>query len=104
MRFSSEVGVQPSSETGPHLRRRPALERGGTSPEGAASPRARRGLTRGGDQPSSEAKVCQCGAWAVCLVGRWGRRGRGPVSLSCVCFRFVCVFVFAKVSGLSLVV
>jgi hypothetical protein len=35
-------------------RAREALERGGTSPEGATDPRARRNLTRGGDRPSSE--------------------------------------------------
>jgi hypothetical protein len=33
-----------------------ALERGGTSPEGATVPRARRNLTRVGAQPSSEAE------------------------------------------------
>jgi hypothetical protein len=49
-------GVWPSSEAESHPRGRPALERGGNSPEGASSPRARRNLTRGGDQPSSEAE------------------------------------------------
>jgi hypothetical protein len=97
-------GVQPPSEAGPRSR-------------GATVPRARRNLTRGGDQPSSEAKVCQCGSvplersgvppeggWVDYLVGRWGHLGRGPVSLSYACFRFVCVLFFAKVSGFSLVV
>jgi hypothetical protein len=45
--------VRPLSEAEPHLRGRPALERGGTSPEGATGPRARRNLTRGGVQPPS---------------------------------------------------
>jgi hypothetical protein len=74
MRFSSEVGVQPSSETGPHLRRRPALERGGTSPEGAASPRARRGLTRGATSPRARRRFASVVPgpsvwWAVGAVG-----------------------------------
>jgi hypothetical protein len=46
-----------SIETGPCARGRPALERGGTSPEGASGPRARRNLARGGDRSSSEAKL-----------------------------------------------
>jgi hypothetical protein len=49
--------VRASSEVESHPRGRPALERGGTSPEGAADPRARRSLTRGGDRPSSEAEI-----------------------------------------------
>jgi hypothetical protein len=39
-------------------RAREAIEQGGTSPEGATGPRARRNLTRGGTQLSSEAEVC----------------------------------------------
>jgi hypothetical protein len=46
--------VRASSEAEPHLRGPPALERGGTSPEGASEPRARRNLTREGVRPSSE--------------------------------------------------
>jgi hypothetical protein len=49
-------GDQPLSEAKFHPRGRPALERGGTSLEGATGPRTRRNLTQGGDQPSSEAK------------------------------------------------
>jgi hypothetical protein len=77
--------VRASSEAEPHPRVRLALERDRTAPEGATSPRARQNLTRGGDQPSSEAEVCQCGTaplersgvlpkggWVNCLVGRWG--------------------------------
>jgi hypothetical protein len=37
-------------------RAREGLEQGGTSPEGATGPRARRNLTRGGDRSSSEAE------------------------------------------------
>jgi hypothetical protein len=105
-------GVQPPSEAEPHPRGRPALERGGTSPEGATDPRARRNLARGGVQPSSETEICQCsvvplersgvpleGGWADCLVGCWGHQGRGPVSLSYTCFRFVFVLFYVKVSG-----
>jgi hypothetical protein len=48
--------VRPSSEAEPHLRGRPTLERGGTSPEGAPSPRARRKLASAVSCPSSEAE------------------------------------------------
>jgi hypothetical protein len=51
-----------SSETETHSRGRSALDRDGTSLEGATGPRARRNLTRGGDQPSSEAEFYQCGS------------------------------------------
>jgi hypothetical protein len=37
---------------------RQALERGGDSPEGASSPRARQRFARGGVKPSSEADIC----------------------------------------------
>jgi hypothetical protein len=53
--------MRASSEAEPRSRGRPAPERGGTPLEGASSPRARWNLTRGGDQPSSEVEVCQCG-------------------------------------------
>jgi hypothetical protein len=49
--------VMPSSETEIRSRGRSALDRVGTPLEGASSPRARRNLTRGGDRPSSEAKL-----------------------------------------------
>jgi hypothetical protein len=61
------------------------LERGGTSPEGATGPRARRNLTRGGARPSSEAEIRWCdatplersgvppeGGWADCSGGPLG--------------------------------
>jgi hypothetical protein len=54
-RYGGGEPMRSSSEAGPHPRGRPALERDGTSPEGASGPRARRNLTQGGDRPSSEA-------------------------------------------------
>jgi hypothetical protein len=91
----------PLSETETWSRGRSALDRDGTSLEGACSPRARQNLTRGGDRPSSEAKFYQCGTGtlerigvppegvqAACLAGH------GPVSLSYI----------TKVSGFPLVV
>jgi hypothetical protein len=71
-------------------RGRPAPERGGVPLKGAYDPRARRNLTRGGDQPTSEADLYLGGAiplersgvppeggWADCLTGR------GSVGLFC---------------------
>jgi hypothetical protein len=52
--------VRSSSEAEPCSRGRSALDRDGTPLEGAPSPRVRRNLTRGGDQPSSEAEFYQC--------------------------------------------
>jgi hypothetical protein len=95
--------MRSSSEAKPRLRGRPALSEAGPRSRGATGPRAWRNLTRGGDQPSSEAEVCQCcavplersevppeGGWADCLVGR------GPVSLFYACFRFICVLFFCE--------
>jgi hypothetical protein len=48
--------ARASSEAEPHLRGRPALGQGGSSPEGVSNPRVRRSLTRGGVQPSSVAE------------------------------------------------
>jgi hypothetical protein len=50
-----------SSETETCSRGRSSLDRDGASLEGASAPRARRNLTRGGDRPSSEAKLYRCG-------------------------------------------
>jgi hypothetical protein len=66
MRPSSEAephsrGHSALIETGPRSRGRPAPEQGGIPLEGASGPRARRNLTRGGTQPSSEAEFYQCG-------------------------------------------
>jgi hypothetical protein len=52
--------VQPSSVAKSHPRGRPALERGGISPEGVTSPRARWSLARRGVQPSSEVEFYHC--------------------------------------------
>jgi hypothetical protein len=48
--------VRPSNEAEPHTGGRPALEQGGTSPEGATSPRARRKFASGLTWPSNEAE------------------------------------------------
>jgi hypothetical protein len=86
VRSSSEVpGVQLSIETGSRSRGRPAPERGGTSPEGATSPRARRSFTNAAPYPSSEAEFCPrvvrpTAWWAV-----------GPSFYLTRVFRFVCV-------------
>jgi hypothetical protein len=77
-RYRGDELVRPSSEAESHPRGRPALERGETSPEGAIGPRARRNLTRGGDQPSSEAEFRPRVAGPTALVGRWGHQGHGP--------------------------
>jgi hypothetical protein len=82
--------MMSSSEAEPRSRGRPAPSEAGPRSRGATSHRARKNLTRGGDQPSSEAEVCQCGVvplerigvppeggWADCLVGCWGHLGRG---------------------------
>jgi hypothetical protein len=48
--------VMPSSETEIRSKGRSALDRDGTSLEGASTPRARRNPARRGAQPSSEAE------------------------------------------------
>jgi hypothetical protein len=48
--------MRSSSEAEPRSRERSALDRDGTSLEGASSPRARRNPARGGVQPPSEAE------------------------------------------------
>jgi hypothetical protein len=59
--------TQPSSEAESHPRGRPALERGGVSPEGASSPRARQSFGVTAPGPSSEAEFCPRCAGAGCL-------------------------------------
>jgi hypothetical protein len=100
-----------------------AVERGGTSPEGATGPQARRNLTRGGYQPSSEVEphprgrptlergrdslMWRCtprAKWSFArgrlgltiLVGRRGRQDCGPPLPSRDCFwaRFTFVSSF----------
>jgi hypothetical protein len=56
--------VRASSEAEPHPRGRPALKRGGTSPEGASDPRARRSLGGTVVYPLSEAGFRPRGAGA----------------------------------------
>jgi hypothetical protein len=53
-----------------------ALERGGDSPEGAPSPRARRRFARGRVRPSSEAEISWLGTWPsseveISWLGAW---------------------------------
>jgi hypothetical protein len=85
---ASLEGGQPSSEAGPYSRGRPALERGGASPDGgvqpsseaephpmgASSPRARRSFVSAVAYPSSEAEFRPRVAGAV--------RSGGPLRLS----------------------
>jgi hypothetical protein len=52
------------------LKGRHALERGGNSPEGASSPRARQKSAQGGVKPLSETEVHPRVAEAGCLTGR----------------------------------
>jgi hypothetical protein len=92
-------GDQPSSEAGPHPRGRPALEQGGTSPEGATSPRARRKSTGAVPRPSSEAEFCPSVAGLTVLVGRWDHQCCGPSCYAVVYFKRVLgsfVFCFLR--------
>jgi hypothetical protein len=107
-RRSRCVGGEPvraSSEAEPHPRGRPAIERGGTSPEGATSPRARRRRASVALCPSSEAEFHPRVAGPTILAGRWGHQGRGPQLLGrdflsmFLVGEFVCVLFFAKVNG-----
>jgi hypothetical protein len=92
-------GIQPSSKAEFRPRGRPTLERGGVSPEGASSSRARRSFARG---------------------GRWGRPFDGPLGSpdlwasflyrAVICVKYGCQFagsfvlLFAKKMGFSPVV
>jgi hypothetical protein len=68
-------GRPAPSEAEPHPRRRLALERGGTLPEGASNPRARRGLVSAALCPSSEVEFRSREAGADCYGGPLGRPG-----------------------------
>jgi hypothetical protein len=70
------------SEAEPHPRGRPTLERGGTSPEEATDPRARRRFGSAVPRPLNEAEFRPRVAGPTVLVGRWGHQRRGP----CRCF------------------
>jgi hypothetical protein len=85
-------GARLSIETGPRSRGRPTpseaeshskgcptLERGGTSPEGATSPRARRSFYQCDTATLERSGVLPEGGQAACLVGH------GPTSLSYAC-------------------
>jgi hypothetical protein len=101
------------------------LERGGESPEGASGPRARRGITRGGVRPSSEAEFTRRGIRPLSevenrprgtatsgLVGRCGffRQWAIPLWAATTWSMFLgfttCLFVFYYFSkrGFSLVI
>jgi hypothetical protein len=71
------------------VRRRPALERGGTLPEGVPSPRARWSFISVALCPSSEAEFRPRVAGPTVLVGHWGHQGRGPLPLGPDCFERV---------------
>jgi hypothetical protein len=66
---------------------RPALERGGISPEGATSPRARRSFVRAMPPPRTKQSFARGGLGLTVLAGRWGRQVHGPLPLGrdCVC-------------------
>jgi hypothetical protein len=74
-RYGGGEPVRASSEAESHPRGRPALERGGTSPEGATSPRARRSLVSVALCPSSEAEFRPRVAGANCSGGPLGPPG-----------------------------
>jgi hypothetical protein len=94
-RSPARGGVLASSEVEFRPRARPALDRGGVSPEGASSPRAKRSFGVAAPGPSSEAEFRLRGAGAGCLLGRWRLSGRGRVrhnlpllgSFMCLLFR-----------------
>jgi hypothetical protein len=80
-RYGGGVLVGASSEAETRPRGRSALERGGTSPVGASSPRARRGFVSAALCPSSEAEFRSRAARLTAPVGRWGHQGCGPLPL-----------------------
>jgi hypothetical protein len=85
-RVVSEHLMLQSGEWVWERRTRESLERGGVSPEGASSPRARWSFARGGVQPSSEAEFRWYGAGPLerSGVSPEGCRGRpldGPLRL-----------------------
>jgi hypothetical protein len=102
--------VQPSSKAEPHPRGRPVLERGGTSLEGASSPRTRRSFVSVVPSPSSEAEFRLRGAGLTVWRATGAARSVGPcrwaviVSGVLVVASSFCVLIFAKQSGLFPVV
>jgi hypothetical protein len=77
--------VRASSEAESRPRGRPALERGGVSPEGASSPRVRRSSIGTVSYPSSEAEFRPRGAGADRSGGPLRLPGRRPLPLGRDC-------------------
>jgi hypothetical protein len=78
-RYGGSELVRSSSEAEPHPRGRPALERGGNSPEEVTGPRARRRFAGAVPRPSSEEEFLPRVAGTTVLVGRWGHQCRGLI-------------------------
>jgi hypothetical protein len=79
-RVVSEHLMLRSGEWVRERRTRESLERGGDPPEGAHSPQARRGLARGGVQPSSEEKFRPRGVSSPRARWSFGGTALGPSS------------------------
>jgi hypothetical protein len=92
------------SEVEFHPRGRPALERGGVSPGGASSPRARWsfGVTVSG--PSCEAEFLLRGAKAGCLLGRWGYPSHGCMRCDLPLVSLFVILLFCEEMGFFLVI
>jgi hypothetical protein len=73
-----EGGDRPSSEEEPHPRERQALERGGTPLEGAPSPRARRKFAHVVPRPLSGAEFCSRVAGPLAWWAVGATRAVGP--------------------------
>jgi hypothetical protein len=96
---------------------RTALERGGVSPEGASSRRARQSFAEGASSPrarrsfgvtapgpSSEAEFCPRGAGAGCLLGRWCHSGRSCMRGSLTLVSSFAFLLFCEEMGFFLVI
>jgi hypothetical protein len=97
--------VRSSSEAEPRSRRGSALNRDGTSLEGASSPRARRNPARGGDQPSIEDRAPRAKRSSAAR-GWLGRLSGGPWARGFILRAFSGSFAFVFYEGkrVSLVV
>jgi hypothetical protein len=76
---NSLMGSGPSSEAETHPRGRQALERGGNSPEGASSPRARRKLCGAAPGPRARWRYAR---GVPRLAARWAAKAFWAVGLS----------------------